>query len=200
MTRLYLVRHGETEWNVARRVQGQADPPLTAFGEEQARENADLIQSHDFCRVVSSDLQRARQTAALLGYGDAPTDPAWREMHAGAWQGKTLHDLQRKEPERFQQWRKGSFTPDGGESWDAFAQRIKQAIRGLGNDDDRILVVCHGHVVRAAVSSLLAASWTVFDTPHSLSLTVLSLGPNPKLVAYNNLYGKIAGLGQSDVI
>ncbi|MBA2326593.1 MAG: histidine phosphatase family protein, partial [Actinobacteria bacterium] len=65
-TRLFLVRHGESTWNADGRWQGQADPPLSALGEEQACDAAARLAAGGFSRVVASDLQRARRTAEIL--------------------------------------------------------------------------------------------------------------------------------------
>ncbi len=67
MTRLLLVRHGETDWNADGRLQGQTDRPLSGFGREQARRLADELAAEDFEAIYSSDLARARETAEIVG-------------------------------------------------------------------------------------------------------------------------------------
>src|ERR1700759_3832419 len=85
--RLVIVRHGESVWNAEGRLQGQADPPLSPKGREEARGLAAAGGGALPPRVVSSDLIRARETAALLGHPDAETDVRLREINVGEWEG-----------------------------------------------------------------------------------------------------------------
>ena len=80
--RLLLVRHGESTWNAEHRLQGQADPPLSELGREQAEALLPFLDGIPD-RRLSSDLTRAVQTAELLGLAGAPTDPRWREIDIG---------------------------------------------------------------------------------------------------------------------
>src|SRR4051794_35120525 len=109
--RLVLVRHGESTDNAQRRLQGQADPSLSETGRAQARALRDALPR--FEQVVTSDLVRASETAALLGYPDARRDERWREIALGEWQGRSLADF---EDETAYSWRGGAITPAGGES------------------------------------------------------------------------------------
>lgn len=83
--RLLLVRHGQSEWNAGRVLQGQADVPLSDLGRAQAAALAPTIAALAPDRAVTSDLQRAAATAAILGYPDARPDPALREIDVGVW-------------------------------------------------------------------------------------------------------------------
>ena len=98
--RILLVRHGESTWNADGRWQGQADPPLTERGREQARHAATKLPPPD--RVVTSDLQRARETAALLvaglDAGPVTVDPALRERDAGAFSGLRRTEIHSRFP------------------------------------------------------------------------------------------------------
>ena len=87
--RLLLVRHGESTWNAEHRLQGQADPPLSELGREQAEALLPFLDGIPD-RRLSSDLTRAVQTAELLGLAGAPTDPRWREIDIGEWAGFRL--------------------------------------------------------------------------------------------------------------
>jgi probable phosphoglycerate mutase len=95
-TRILVIRHGESTWNAQGRWQGQADPPLTATGEAQARQAAAALAPVD--AIVASDLRRAARTAALiaevLGHHPVHLEPRLRERHAGAWQGLTMHEVE----------------------------------------------------------------------------------------------------------
>lgn len=95
MSRLLLVRHGQSEWNASGRWQGHADPSLTELGRQQARQAARALGSVD--AIISSDLARARETAEILarelGLGPVVVDPVFRERHVGEWEGLTRNDI-----------------------------------------------------------------------------------------------------------
>lgn len=100
--RIILLRHGRTAWNAERRYQGQADPPLDEVGHAQAIESAALVAAMDPDLLVSSDLQRAEQTARRIASltGLALTvDVRLRERHLGHWQGLTRVDVEARYPE-----------------------------------------------------------------------------------------------------
>ncbi len=100
VTRILLVRHGQSEWNALGRWQGQADPPLTDQGRHQAKVAASAFGAVD--AVVASDLQRAQETAliiaASLGVGPVVVDERLRERHAGEWQGLTRDEIREQWP------------------------------------------------------------------------------------------------------
>src|SRR5512133_2359968 len=104
MTNFTLVRHGQTDWNVARRYQGQQDIPLNAEGLQQARTLALFMKEETFDVIYSSDLQRAMQTAQILQEGREATvtaDARLREIAFGEWEGKCHDDLRTAFPMRF---------------------------------------------------------------------------------------------------
>src|SRR4051794_2315935 len=143
--RLVLVRHGQSTYNAQRRLQGQANPPLSDAGRAEARALRAALPP--FERVVTSDLARASETAALLGYPDARRDARWREIDLGEWAGRSLDDFD----ERDAAWRGGALNPPGGETWAQFAARVGGAVDALVAAGATWLVVCHGGAVRAAV-------------------------------------------------
>ena len=100
MTRILLVRHGESEWNALGRWQGQADPPLTNLGRLQARNASELVGSVEV--VASSHLQRAHETAeiiaAQIGIGPVVVDPDLQERDAGEWSGLTRRQIHEQWP------------------------------------------------------------------------------------------------------
>jgi probable phosphoglycerate mutase len=100
VTRVLLVRHGQSEWNAAGRWQGQADPPLSDVGRRQARAAAASLGALD--AIVASDLQRAGETAAIisaeLGVGPVLVDPDLRERDAGEWSGLTRAEIEEQWP------------------------------------------------------------------------------------------------------
>jgi probable phosphoglycerate mutase len=151
-TRLILIRHGETEWNVAGRMQGHLDSPLTPSGEEQARAVGERLRSEEFHALYCSDLLRARQTAAHIpSHTEAMLDARLRERHLGIFQGLTAEEAQRMYPDEFQQFR--TRAPDhmvpGGESRRQVQRRVIAALLQLAQTHrtQTTLVVTHGGVL-----------------------------------------------------
>src|SRR5215472_14203720 len=106
-SRLLLVRHGESTWNAAGRIQGQLDPPLSDRGLAQAQEVAERFAGHRLEALYSSDLRRTWQTAELIGTAvgvDPVPDVGLREIALGAWEGKTREGLMVEYPELWEQW------------------------------------------------------------------------------------------------
>src|SRR5919109_2812903 len=103
MIRLLLVRHGESTWNAQSRWQGQADPPLSPFGERQAEDaTVRLAESASITAVWTSDLVRARRTGELiakrLGLDAVHDEPRLRERDVGAWSGLTRDEIEARWP------------------------------------------------------------------------------------------------------
>lgn len=184
MTRLYLIRHGESEWNAARRLQGQADPPLSVRGEDQVRALGGMLSRLHADRVVVSDLQRACRSAELLGLDAAP-DPAWREIDVGDWTGRSTDELRAEHAELWTGWRAGEYTPEGGEPWADFLRRITIAARGAAAGAERVLAVTHGGVIRALTASVLGVGPGRLAPVQPASLTVLDLAPHARLRSYD---------------
>jgi broad specificity phosphatase PhoE len=177
MKRLLLVRHGESEWNAVRRLQGQADIALSARGEAQATALATTVAQLAPDRVVSSDLRRARQTVELLGYPEARLEPGLREVNVGDWTGLQIADIIAAEPEAYRGWRAGTFAPPGGEHWQDFSQRVSRAVLAESETAERLLVVCHGGVIRALLQALLGLAPKRIIPVGPGSLTILAHKP-----------------------
>jgi len=149
VTRLLIIRHGQSEWNAVGRWQGQADSPLTDLGRTQARNAAERIGSVDV--VVASDLQRATETALVIaetiGVGPVLTEPGLRERLAGEWSGLTRVEIERDYPG----WLAAGRRPPGFEDPAAFLARVRAALDRIETDHAGadVLVVAHGGVVRA---------------------------------------------------
>jgi broad specificity phosphatase PhoE len=175
MKRILLVRHGESEWNAIRRLQGQADIGLSALGEQQARTLAPMIASYAPDCVLTSDLKRAVATATLLGHPDALRDPLLREQNVGNWTGAEIATLMAEAPAAYAGWRAGTFAPENGEIWADFRARIRQAIQAaIDMPEETILMVCHGGVIRAALDSTLGLAPARIIPAGPASLTILA--------------------------
>jgi len=157
MTRLCLIRHGETDWNAERRVQGQIDIPLNAKGRTQASSLARGLAAERFTAVYSSDLRRAMQTAEpSAGIHKLPirADAALRERHFGVLQSLTAEEAQVCYPQASLRHagRDPEYDYENGESLAAFEQRITQCLAELfrRHAGETILVVTHGGVLDIA--------------------------------------------------
>lgn len=185
--RLLLVRHGQSEWNAGRVLQGQADVPLSALGRAQAAALAPVIAGLAPDRAVTSDLQRASATAAILGHPDARPEPALREIDVGVWQGRSIPELRTTDPEAYAGWRAGTHRPNGGEDWTSFVTRVGHTLRAEhARGGQTLLVVCHGGVIRAALDTLLSLRPQHVLPVAPASLTVLRLdGHAARLEMFN---------------
>jgi glucosyl-3-phosphoglycerate phosphatase len=186
MNRLILVRHGETEWNARKTLQGQSDIALSSRGVSQAQALNPVVKRFEPEIAVSSDLKRAKQTAELLGWGHARLDPLWREADLGQWTGRDVADLKSEDPAHYQRWRDGQAYPPGGEDFATFKARILKAVDALKDLDGNVLVVAHGGVIRAALSALIGLHPDRIVAVDPASATVLQMNTGkPRLMAYN---------------
>jgi broad specificity phosphatase PhoE len=149
---ILLLRHGQSTWNAQGRWQGWADPPLSEDGERQAKSAAALLAGFSFDRAVSSDLERARQTAGIisaeLDLGDVEVEAGLRERDVGEWSGKTRAEIEELWPGAMQAWREGRLErPPGGESVVEMTARIIPTVERLAAVDGTVLAVTHGGVI-----------------------------------------------------
>ncbi|MFY8221117.1 MAG: histidine phosphatase family protein [Pirellulales bacterium] len=210
--RQYLVRHGESVFNVESRVQGQADVSLSELGRLQADALAAWTRSLPadvaIDEIWSSPLARARETAtamaAALGLS-LQIEEGLAELHAGIFQGHLWADLEAAFPEEVACWRSGDaeYAIPGGESRAGLAARGRAALEKLAQRPARhMIVVAHGGVLTAALGSLLGRThpllaqaaerpFTKLPALANASLTLLDW-PGPELVAFNET-GHLAG-------
>lgn len=148
---LWLVRHGETEWSASGQHTGRTDLPLTAQGEQHAREIGRFLNGRAFALVLTSPLQRARDTCRLAGYGDAAAvDCNLLEWDYGAYEGRTTSEIRSERPD-WSLWKHGV---PGGESIEQVAARAQAVIdRALASSGD-LLLFAHGHILR-----ILSCCW-----------------------------------------
>ena len=177
--RLLLIRHGQSTYNAEGRLQGQADPPLSDAGRAEAERLKPFLPR--FEQVVTSDLVRASETAAILGYPEARRDVRWREIDVGEWSGRSIPQLR---DQWDASWRGGSVTPPGGETWAQLQARVGGAVDELVAAGGDWLVICHGGVVRAAIAHVTGADATRIAGPANASATVLRIGSPPRLETY----------------
>ncbi len=148
-TVLLLTRHGQSTWNAERRWQGQADPPLSKHGREQAAFAATRIGTTD--AIVSSPQDRALSTAMIIsetnGVGPVLVHTDIRERSAGSWSGLTKDDIEADYPG----WLADDRRPDDFETDEALLGRVLPALREIAAEmpGATVLVLCHGGVIRA---------------------------------------------------
>ncbi|MGZ4257759.1 MAG: histidine phosphatase family protein [Gaiellaceae bacterium] len=151
MTRILLVRHGETDWNLTRRLQGHSDRPLNETGREQARGLAAELAEEDLDAVYSSDLSRAEGTARIVAGArglDVTVLPELRERHFGSWEGLTDEEIHERFPGELADGVLGD-----GESRDELDRRILRALSRIADEhpEATVLVVSHGGPLRAVL-------------------------------------------------
>jgi len=157
--RLYLVRHGETEWNAAGRLLSFTDAPLSTRGEEQAGALAVALAGVTWDRAISSPRVRARRTAELLlaARPDAPDleiDDRLREVDFGPYEEGWSEAELEADPVAAMRWRDGAQLP-GVEPDEAVAERARSFLASLGNTSGNTLVVGHGRMLRLLIATAM---------------------------------------------
>jgi uncharacterized phosphatase len=149
---LYLVRHGETDWNLQRRIQGATDIPLNDTGREQARRAGGLLSRRNWDAVVASPLSRAHETASIiaseLGLPAPTTDERLVERHYGDAEGLEVSEVDRRYP--------GTTHVPGREERENVAKRALEALIEIGeaNRGKAVIVVSHGGLIRSVLNSV----------------------------------------------
>lgn len=170
-TRIIAIRHGETDWNAASRIQGQLDIGLNDAGRWQARRLAEVLADEALDAVYSSDLARARETAQAVAVNaglDVRTDAGLRERGFGVFEGLTFAEIEQRFPEPARRWRQrdAGFGPEGGETLTAFYSRAVASVTALAakHRGQHIAIVAHGGVLDALYR---AASRVALDAPRT---------------------------------
>jgi probable phosphoglycerate mutase len=177
-TNIILIRHGETAWNAERRLQGHLDIPLNAEGERQARLLAEALAPGRIDLLVSSDLQRARQTAqavATLRGLPLQIEAGLRERCYGGFEGLLYAEIEQRFPVEFAAWQGrdiDGILPDGknrGETFRAFFDRATEAILALAaaHPGQTLALVAHGGVLECAYRLALGLS---LETPRDFKV------------------------------
>jgi probable phosphoglycerate mutase len=173
-TRIIAIRHGETDWNAAARIQGHTDIALNARGLQQAQLAAQALADEAIAAVYASDLQRAWQTAQAIAapHGLAVVrDPALRERCFGQFEGHSFAALEPLHPELCARWRHRdpTFAAPGGETLLDFAKRAQDALRQIAarHPGQLIVLAVHGGVLDAFYR---AATGQELQAPRSFEL------------------------------
>ncbi len=169
MTRIYLVRHGTTDWNTNEIFRGRVDCPLNAKGRAEAQALAEYFRVISLNAIYSSPLARAAETAAMIAGSKALTviaDPAFTDIDFGLWQGKSISQVKEAYGEIYRRWKEEPETVifPGGESlaqmgdraWKGFIQRVEE------NDGKTFLLVSHRVVIKVLMLMVLGSGLTHF--------------------------------------
>lgn len=163
MSKLYLIRHGETEWNLHNRTQGCVDVPLNENGKLQAIMLARRMSSCRVDRIYSSDLKRAVETANYISQAvkkDVVVMEEFREINFGLWEGLTFEEIKKRFPEEHRIWIENPHRAriPGGEMLYSVFHRVmsglKKILKDCG-DDQNIVIVSHGGPIKLMVLGLL---------------------------------------------
>jgi probable phosphoglycerate mutase len=177
-TTILLIRHGETAWNSVRRLQGHIDIPLNAEGERQALALGRILANEPVKAVISSDLQRAMQTAqAVAGHHElaVQTDPGLRERCYGAFEGMLYTEVMERYPVEYAQWQAreiDAVMPPGERVAESFRQFYQRSVDSIGawaarHPAQTIVVVAHGGVLECAYR---AARGMSLDSPRDFQV------------------------------
>ena len=151
LQRAILIRHGETAWSLSGQHTGVTDIPLTENGRSHARRLAPLLSDATFSLVLTSPMQRARETCALVGLGDRATiDDDLMEWRYGEYEGLTTKEIREKHPG----WSIFADGCPGGESPEQIAARVDRVMARVRSVQGDVALIAHGHLFR-----MFAARW-----------------------------------------
>jgi alpha-ribazole phosphatase len=163
MTRFCLVRHGQTDWNLEGRYQGQSDVPLNENGRNQAGALAQKLKGYPFTAIYTSDLVRAKETADILAAAlrlPVICDLRLREIDQGKWEGQLVDDIKARYVELWQQRSvdPASLRPPGGETVEEVANRVHTAMDDIARHHPgaSVLVVSHGLALATVICTIRA--------------------------------------------
>ncbi|SFO14224.1 histidine phosphatase family protein [Proteiniclasticum ruminis] len=159
MLNLYITRHGETQWNTQKRLQGWMNSPLTERGIAQGKMLHEAVKMYNIEKIYTSPSERAAKTA-LAAKGHLPLEVEFleelKEMNMGDWEGKTLEEIRAKEPDNFENyWNKPHlFQKNSGENFDEILGRAQKALDIItkNHPSGNILIVTHGVTLKALMS------------------------------------------------
>jgi probable phosphoglycerate mutase len=167
--KLYITRHGTTEWNVQKRLQGWRDSNLTEDGRIRAIRLGESLTDVDFDMIYSSPQNRALETAKLIrGKKDTSiiTLDALRELGFGIWEGMKWEDIEEQFPEQFSIYKSDpiKYIPIDGETYSELFTRIKNFLGEIKNKDyNNILIVTHGVTIKALIAAIKGLSLDEFS-------------------------------------
>ncbi|MFP4021065.1 MAG: alpha-ribazole phosphatase [Halanaerobium sp.] len=163
LTRLFLLRHGETDWNQKSIFQGQTDIDLNKRGRDQAQKTAEMLKKIEIEQIYSSDLKRAKNTARIIADQKnlkLRANKQLREIGFGDWEGLNFAEIKKEYPDLLVSWQQDPVhnSPPAGEKLLDFRLRVENFFKKIisSHQGDKILVVTHGGVIKAYLTAVLS--------------------------------------------
>lgn len=167
---MYLVRHGETDWNQDKRIQGRTDIPLNGRGRAQARALAERLADLSLDEIYASDLLRARETADIIAARQpravaVSARPDLRECHYGLWEGLTREEVARRFPADWQAWLASgeSSCPTDGEDFLSLSERAGRVFDQAARSGKTVLIATHRGPLRSILCHALGLDHTLLN-------------------------------------
>lgn len=157
--KLYITRHGKTQWNTIKKLQGWQDSPLTEEGINRAEKLANRLKFIDFNKIYSSPQKRALDTAKILNTKDVEIQilDELKELGLGKWEAMRLEEVEKKYPEEHYLYfnKPHLYEPLGGETFDELFLRVKKALKEIiSTKAENVLIVSHGVTIKAIIAIL----------------------------------------------
>lgn len=179
MNKIYLVRHGESQWNILKRIQGQRDIPLTHRGLNQAHLIGNRLVGEKIDRIYSSDLKRAYTTAKIIGDKiglEVIPMKEFREINFGIWEGLSDEEMVANFYDEMQIWRRNpeKLHIEGAETLEMLQIRAMKGVKKVIQEDDQdhnFLIVSHSATIKVIILGLLD-----IDLAHFKNLTIGNVG------------------------
>jgi broad specificity phosphatase PhoE len=196
---VYLVRHGETDWNQDGRIQGQTDIPLNDRGRRQAEALAERLANVSLDLIYTSDLSRARETSTIIAAKQphqvpmVPTQEL-RECNYGLWEGLTCDEVSRRFEEDWENWIRGGRIgyPTGGEDFLSLFRRAGRVFDAAAQEEKEILISAHGGPIQAILCHALGIGQSFRSrfvvTNCSFSALECRPGHLPRIIFLNDTY------------
>ncbi len=195
VTKLYLIRHGETEQNKSGVLMGSTDTPLNDHGRMQALSLRDRVNALEVDSIFASPLSRAVETASLV-FGEQAriiTDTSLQEYHFGEWEGMHFSEIAKQYPEIWKMWLTDweQTRIPGAEAFAAFKHRVIGVVEEIvrANPDKRLAVVSHGGCIRSMLAHFFCESvskgYWKFKVDNATLSEIEFMGELPILIRFN---------------
>jgi broad specificity phosphatase PhoE len=194
---VYLLRHGETDWNSEQRTQGNTDISLNVNGLNQARQAADYLSKFDIEAIYSSHLSRAYETASIIATKlQKPhfIDKELTEVNMGRWEGSRWDDIKIEYIDYLPKWLNNleNIPAPGGESYGQVQVRVVRAYKRIiskHSEDSNILIVSHGIAIKTLIAYILGLSLNNLGNFELLnaSINTIEIKEKTRLISLNNI-------------
>jgi len=196
MTKIILIRHGETDYNLNRKYCGFSDPPLNDTGVLQAEKLAKKIRHLKIDKIYSSDLKRAHQTAGII-FPDKNVELTdnFREMNFGIFEGLNYKEITAKTPNLYQDWINDPIktTIPEGENLISMNTRVKEKLNGIiaNNDKKTIVIITHAGPLRVilceALNKNLSMFWQIDQDNAAVNIIDYASNASVKVISMNEI-------------